>query len=53
MFIILVSVLVRACVGLSPYSGENTPPMYGDFECHRMWMEITYNIPVEKWYTES
>ena len=53
LFILLIAVLTRACVGLSPYSGENIAPKYGDFECHRMWMEITYNTPAEKWYTDS
>lgn len=51
--ILVIAVLVRACIGLSPYSGENTPPKYGDFECHRMWMEITSNMPVHTWYTDS
>lgn len=52
-FIIVVSILIRACIGLSPYSGENTPPKFGDFECHRTWMETTYHLPVHEWYTDS
>jgi alpha-1,3-glucosyltransferase len=51
--IILVAILVRACVGLTPYSGENDPPKYGDFECHRVWMEVTYNLPVSMWYNDT
>ena len=30
--------------------GHNTPPMYGDYEAQRHWMEITLHLPVEKWY---
>ncbi len=51
--IILSAVLIRACVGLTPYSGENTPPKFGDFECHRVWMEVTYNLPVSQWYNDT
>jgi alpha-1,3-glucosyltransferase len=25
--------------------------MYGDYEAHRHWMELTIHLPVEKWYT--
>lgn len=51
--IILVAVLIRWCVSLNSYSGENTPPMYGDYEAQRHWMEITYNLPVSEWYINS
>ncbi|KAL7672270.1 hypothetical protein ACOME3_007161 [Neoechinorhynchus agilis] len=37
----------------SSYSGKNRPPMYGDFEAHRHWMEITNNLPVQDWYTQT
>ncbi|KAI8639848.1 glycosyl transferase [Parasitella parasitica] len=37
-------------VALNPYSGYNTPPMYGDYEAQRHWMEITINLPTSKWY---
>lgn len=30
--------------------GQNTPPMYGDYEAQRHWMELTINLPVDKWY---
>ncbi|CAE6445127.1 unnamed protein product [Rhizoctonia solani] len=25
--------------------------MYGDYEAQRHWMEITYHLPISKWYT--
>lgn len=26
------------------------PPMHGDFEAQRHWMEITTHLPVKDWY---
>lgn len=26
------------------------PPMHGDFEAQRHWMEITKHLPVKDWY---
>ncbi|KIK01855.1 glycosyltransferase family 57 protein [Laccaria amethystina LaAM-08-1] len=49
--VIAVSVLVRLVMGLASYSGWNTPPMFGDFEAQRHWMEITLHLPIRQWYT--
>ncbi|KAG1708292.1 hypothetical protein DVH05_024972 [Phytophthora capsici] len=51
----LFALLVRWLVGLHSYSGERTPPMFGDYEAQRHWMEITTNLPISDWYfnTES
>ncbi|KAF5385698.1 hypothetical protein D9757_005525 [Collybiopsis confluens] len=49
--VFLTCVLVKMCVGLGSYSGENTPPMYGDYEAQRHWMEITLHLPTTRWYT--
>lgn len=27
--------------------------MYGDYEAQRHWQEVTFNLPVTKWYTNS
>ncbi len=32
-------------------AGANTPPMFGDYEAQRHWMELTINLPVRRWYT--
>lgn len=53
MLIILLGILVRLCLTLHSYSGQNKPPMYGDYEAQRHWMEITYNLPVQEWYFNS
>ena len=34
-----------------PSLGRNTPPMFGDYEAQRHWMEITVHIPFSQWYT--
>lgn len=31
-------------------TGFRVPPMYGDFEAQRHWMELTIHLPVSKWY---
>lgn len=46
----LVAVLLRSCTTLHPYSGEGSPPMYGDYEAQRHWMEVTTNLGVQNWY---
>lgn len=48
--VFLVAVLLRWCVSLHPYSGERNPPMFGDYEAQRHWMEITQNLPLQDWY---
>ncbi|BCS22777.1 dolichyl-P-Glc:Man(9)GlcNAc(2)-PP-dolichol alpha-1,3-glucosyltransferase ALG6 [Aspergillus puulaauensis] len=49
--ILLAAGLFRWAVSLWGYSGFNIPPMYGDFEAQRHWMEITIHLPLSKWYT--
>ena len=31
--------------------GRGAPPMYGDFEAQRHWMEVTLHLPLKKWYS--
>jgi hypothetical protein len=30
--------------------GYGVPPMYGDFEAQRHWMELTLHVPLKEWY---
>ncbi|KAJ5162277.1 hypothetical protein N7492_007669 [Penicillium capsulatum] len=49
--LILMAVgLFRWSVSLWGYSGFQVPPMHGDFEAQRHWMEITSHLPICKWY---
>lgn len=48
--ILMVVGLFRWTVGLWGHSGQGKPPMYGDFEAQRHWMEVTVNLPVSMWY---
>ncbi|KAI0081538.1 hypothetical protein K474DRAFT_1656321 [Panus rudis PR-1116 ss-1] len=47
---VLISTLVKWCIGLGSYSGHATPPMYGDYEAQRHWMELTIHLPPSQWY---
>ena len=51
--VVLFCLLVRWCVGLEGYSGQGTPPMFGDYEAQRHWMEITINLPPAAWYVQG
>ncbi len=51
--LVIISVLIRYTVALGPHSGESTPPMYGDYEAQRHWMEITVNTPPNEWYRNT
>lgn len=51
--IFLIIIFVRLCVGVGSYSGMNNPPMYGDYEAQRHWMEITVNLPISDWYKNT
>ncbi|KAF2172368.1 glycosyltransferase family 57 protein [Zasmidium cellare ATCC 36951] len=48
--ILMVVGLFRWCTAIWPYSGFQRPPMHGDFEAQRHWMELTINLPVTHWY---
>ncbi|KAF4590166.1 Glucosyltransferase-like protein [Pleurotus pulmonarius] len=49
--LVAVSTLLKWCIGLGSYSGEATPPMFGDYEAQRHWMELTVHLHTSQWYT--
>lgn len=51
--VILAALACRAATGLNPYSGEATPPMYGDYEAQRHWMEVALALPPRLWYRDA
>jgi alpha-1,3-glucosyltransferase len=50
LVVILTSILLKWITGLGSWSGRANPPMYGDFEAQRHWMEITLHLPRSQWY---
>ncbi|KXN88065.1 putative dolichyl pyrophosphate Man9GlcNAc2 alpha-1,3-glucosyltransferase [Leucoagaricus sp. SymC.cos] len=48
--LLLMSTLFKFCIGLGSYSGRGTPPMFGDYEAQRHWMELTLHLPFRLWY---
>ncbi|KAI5854515.1 glycosyltransferase family 57 protein [Durotheca rogersii] len=48
--ILMVVGLFRWAAGLWGYSGFQKPPMFGDYEAQRHWMEITTSLPISQWY---
>ena len=50
---ILASIAFRIFISLAKHSGQNKPPMYGDYEAQRHWQEITYNLPAIEWYSPN
>lgn len=48
--ILIFTGLFRWCVGIWGYSGQGVPPMHGDFEAQRHWMELTQHVPPSMWY---
>ncbi|PGH09632.1 hypothetical protein AJ80_07661 [Polytolypa hystricis UAMH7299] len=48
--ILIVVGLFRWATSLWGYSGYGAPPMHGDFEAQRHWMELTIHLPTSLWY---
>ncbi|KAG9232012.1 glycosyltransferase family 57 protein [Amylocarpus encephaloides] len=49
--LILMAVgLFRWAAGLWGFSGHQNPPMFGDYEAQRHWMEVTTQLPISQWY---
>ena len=49
-------ILLRILVGFHRHSGENnyhgkSDGFGGDYEAQRHWMEITYHLPIGRWYS--
>uniref|UniRef100_A0A182PU82 dolichyl-P-Glc:Man9GlcNAc2-PP-dolichol alpha-1,3-glucosyltransferase n=1 Tax=Anopheles epiroticus TaxID=199890 RepID=A0A182PU82_9DIPT len=51
--IVAAGLFLRAAISLHSYSGQNRPPMYGDYEAQRHWQEVTVNLPVGDWYRNT
>jgi alpha-1,3-glucosyltransferase len=51
--LIAVGVCLRSTISLHSYSGQDAPPMFGDFEAQRHWQEVTVNLPMKDWYENT
>ena len=49
----IFSILLKTLIGIYDYNGENKKPKFGNFETQRHWMEITINLNIKNWYTDS
>ncbi len=45
----MVTMAIKIGISLHSYSGKAKPPLYGDYEAQRHWMEITVNLPIHEW----
>lgn len=50
---ILFALLLRVLIGGGGYSGRGVPPMFGDYEAQRHWMEVTLHLPTDEWYRNT
>lgn len=51
LLIACIGMLFRICIAMyQPHSGKSSPPMYGDFEAQRHWIELTKHLPISEWY---
>ncbi|VDM40838.1 unnamed protein product [Toxocara canis] len=54
LFFLTVSVHIAISSGsYSELPGRHCPPMFGDFEAQRHWMEICIHLPVREWYVNG
>uniref|UniRef100_A0A336LPP7 dolichyl-P-Glc:Man9GlcNAc2-PP-dolichol alpha-1,3-glucosyltransferase n=1 Tax=Culicoides sonorensis TaxID=179676 RepID=A0A336LPP7_CULSO len=53
IFLIGIGKFLRASISLYPHSGQNAPPMFGDYEAQRHWQEITVNLKLRNWYRNT
>lgn len=50
VLIFIFALILRWCITYHSHSGQEKPPIYGDYEAQRHWQEITLNLPIQKWY---
>ncbi|KAI8612510.1 glycosyl transferase [Chytriomyces sp. MP71] len=47
---LLFALLLRWTLSLWGHSGQDSPPLFGDFEAQRHWLEITTHVDIRMWY---
>ncbi|VDM23251.1 unnamed protein product [Hydatigera taeniaeformis] len=53
VLLLAFGISLRSLGILQPYSGMASPPMFGDYEAQRHWMEVTVNLPTSEWYVNT
>ncbi|GFO27062.1 alpha-1,3-glucosyltransferase [Plakobranchus ocellatus] len=53
LLVVLSMLSFRLAISMWGHSGERKPPMHGDFEAQRHWMELTSNLPAKQWYVHG
>lgn len=53
VMLISAAIALRSTISLHPHSGQNVPPMFGDYEAQRHWQEVTVNLPIKDWYENT
>lgn len=51
--IVSFAIALRIIASLHPHSGMGQPPMYGDLEAQRHWVEVTRALPPIDWYRNT
>lgn len=51
--IVAFTLLVRCMTAIHGHSGQGKPPMFGDYEAQRHWMEITLHLAPRDWYRNT
>jgi len=50
--LVALAVALRIATAAFPHSGQGIPPLFGDYEAQRHWMEITTHLPADQWFDE-
>ena len=50
LMIWIASISARVLMATQSHSGKGKPPMFGDYEAQRHWMEVTLALPLNEWY---
>jgi len=53
LFVAVAALAVRCALFSTPHSGAGRPPLWGDLEAQRHWMEVTSELPLPAWYVHS
>jgi alpha-1,3-glucosyltransferase len=51
--VLFLALLCRLALFHAPHSGQATPPMFGDYEAQRHWMDVTLHVPLINWYRNA